>query len=164
MKIHLVGRVAAAVLVVGAMGSMLATAQTDVAKAVSDRQDAMKSMGGTLFGPINKVVRGEEPAANAAEPAAKLDQLAQSLVRLFPPGSGREAVPTTRARPDVWSDSATFLAAAQSFAAETAKLSVAAKSGNLDAIKAQFGPTAQACGGCHEARPADGGKFRFPRQ
>jgi cytochrome c556 len=163
MKIGFIGRVAAALVVIGASSSLLAVAQTDVAKAVNDRQDAMKQMGALMFGGVNKVVRGEEPPANATDPAAKLDQIAQSLPRLFPSGSGREAVAATRARPEVWSNKAEFDAAAQRFAAETAKLAAAARTGDLDAIKAAFGPAAQACGGCHEARPADGGKFRFPR-
>jgi cytochrome c556 len=163
MNLGQIGRLVAAVLVIGASGSLLAVAQTDVAKAVSERQDAMKQMGGLLFGGISKVVRGEEPPANAAAPAEKLDQIAHSLPRLFPAGSGREAVPTTRAKPDVWSNRAEFEAAAKRLADETAKLSAAAKTGNLDAIKAAFGPATQACGGCHEARAADGGKFRFAR-
>jgi cytochrome c556 len=35
--------------------------------------------------------------------------------------------------------------------AETAKLASAAKTGNLDAIKAAFGATAASCKACHDA-------------
>ena len=163
MNIGLVGRVFAAVVSVGVGCATFAWAQTDQAKVVTERQDAMKGMGGALFGQIGKVVRGEDPVTAASEPAAKLDQLAQSLPRLFPNGSGREAAPATRARPEVWSDSTEFQEAAKRFAAETSKLADVAKRNDLEAIKAQFAATTRACGGCHEARPADGGKFRFPR-
>jgi cytochrome c556 len=39
--------------------------------------------------------------------------------------------------------------AARKFEDETAKLAAAAKTGDLNAIKAQFGPAANTCKGCH---------------
>jgi cytochrome c556 len=139
-------------------------AQTNVAKLVEDRQAVMGSMGRELFQGVNRVVRGEQPIETAVAPAEAVSRHAQQLISLFPAGSGREAAPATRARPEVWSNRAEFEAAARKFAEESAKLADAAKSGNVETLRAQFGPTASACGGCHEARPADGGKFRFPRQ
>jgi cytochrome c556 len=42
-----------------------------------------------------------------------------------------------------------FMQAARKLENETAKLAAAAKTGDLDAVKAQFGATAQTCKGCH---------------
>jgi cytochrome c556 len=39
--------------------------------------------------------------------------------------------------------------AARKFETETAKLATDAKAGDLNAVKAQFGATAQTCKGCH---------------
>eukprot|EP01036_Dinobryon_divergens_P039486 gene39486-52052_t len=38
-----------------------------------------------------------------------------------------------------------------SFVPKTGKLLVAAKAGNIDALKAQFGPTAASCKACHDS-------------
>ena len=56
----------------------------------------------------------------------------------------------TRAKPKIWTDNDKFVAAATKMQEEMAKLNVAAKSGNLDQIKAAFGPVGQACKACHD--------------
>ena len=45
--------------------------------------------------------------------------------------------------------------------AETDAIGAAAKSGNLDAVKAQWLKVAEACGACHGGPAKSGGKFRF---
>jgi cytochrome c556 len=47
---------------------------------------------------------------------------------------------------------------------ESAKLVVAANSGDLEAFKAQSPMVGQACSGCHEGSGKKGGKFRFPKE
>jgi cytochrome c556 len=56
----------------------------------------------------------------------------------------------TKAKPEIWTDRAKFDAAAGKMQEEMAKLNVAAKSGNLDAIKAGVGATGKACKACHD--------------
>jgi cytochrome c556 len=56
----------------------------------------------------------------------------------------------TKAKPEIWTDRAKFDAAASKMQEEMAKLNVAAKSGNLDAIKAGVGATGKACKACHD--------------
>jgi len=46
---------------------------------------------------------------------------------------------------------AKFREASEKAMAETAKLAAAAKTGNLDAMKAAFGATAGSCKACHDA-------------
>ncbi len=56
----------------------------------------------------------------------------------------------TRAKPEVWSEPAKFKGHADKLQAETAKLAAAAKTGNLDNLKASFGSTAGTCKACHD--------------
>jgi cytochrome c556 len=83
---------------------------------------------------------------------------------LFPAGSAAGEVPGSRAKQEVWTNAAEFKAAADQLIAETGKLVEAAKSGDIETFKAQFGPTGKSCGGCHEGRGSEGGKFRTPRE
>ena len=57
----------------------------------------------------------------------------------------------SKAKPDVWTDKAKFDQGAEKMMTEVAKLNVAAKAGNLDALKAAFGETAKTCKACHDA-------------
>jgi len=50
----------------------------------------------------------------------------------------------------VFAQQAEFKAGAQTFEASTAKLVSVSESGDLNAIKAQFGEVAKSCKGCHE--------------
>jgi len=56
----------------------------------------------------------------------------------------------TRAKPEIWKESAKFKEASDKMQAEIVKLNVAAKAGNLDALKAAFGPAAASCKACHD--------------
>ena len=56
----------------------------------------------------------------------------------------------TRAQPDIWTEQAKFKEAADKMQAEVAKLDAAAKTGNLDSIKAAVGPVGQSCKACHD--------------
>jgi len=56
----------------------------------------------------------------------------------------------TRARAEVWSENAKFTAAAQKMQGEVSKLAAAAKTGNLDNLKAAFSPAANTCKACHD--------------
>ena len=57
----------------------------------------------------------------------------------------------TKADPKIWTERDKFNAAATKMQEEMAKLNVAAKGGNLDAIKAAVGETGKSCKGCHDA-------------
>lgn len=56
----------------------------------------------------------------------------------------------TKAEPKIWAEKDKFNAAASKMQEEMAKLNVAAKGGNLDAIKAAVGDTGKACKACHD--------------
>jgi cytochrome c556 len=57
----------------------------------------------------------------------------------------------TKAEPKIWAERDKFNAAAAKMQEEMAKLNVAAKGGNLDAIKAAAGETGKSCKACHDA-------------
>lgn len=56
----------------------------------------------------------------------------------------------TKAEPKIWAEMDKFRAAAGKMQEEMAKLNVAAKGGNLDAIKAAVGDTGKSCKACHD--------------
>ena len=56
----------------------------------------------------------------------------------------------TKAEPKIWTERDKFNAAATTLQEAMAKLNVAAKGGNLDAIKAAVGDTGKACKACHD--------------
>lgn len=57
----------------------------------------------------------------------------------------------TRAKPEIWKESAKFKEAADKFQAEVAKVNAATKTGNLDNLKAAFGTAGSSCKACHDS-------------
>ncbi len=57
----------------------------------------------------------------------------------------------TRAKPEIWKESAKFKEAADKFQVEVAKVNAAAKTGNLDNLKAAFGSAGSSCKACHDS-------------
>jgi cytochrome c556 len=56
----------------------------------------------------------------------------------------------TKAKPEIWSERDKFNAAAGKMQVEVVKLSAAAKSGNLDQVKAAVGEVGKSCKACHD--------------
>src|SRR5205814_6062766 len=56
----------------------------------------------------------------------------------------------TKAKPEIWSEPDKFKAAATKMQEEVTKLNAAAKTGNIDQIKAAVGDTGKSCKGCHD--------------
>jgi cytochrome c556 len=116
--------------------------------AVKYRKAALTVMA-AHFGRVGAMVQGRVPFDAAA--AQSNIEIATMMSKLpftaFGPGTD---IGDTRAKPNVWTDNAKFVAAATKMQDEMAKLNVAAKSGNLDQIKAAFGPVGQACKACHD--------------
>ena len=116
--------------------------------AIKYRKSALTIMA-THFGRVGAMVAGRAPFdANAAAANAAI---AESMSKLpwaaFVEGSGTG---DTKAKPEIWSDNAKFKAAAEKMQGEMSKLAAAAKTGNLDNIKAAFGPVGGACKACHD--------------
>jgi cytochrome c556 len=116
--------------------------------AVKYRKAAFTVMG-AHFGRIGAMSAGRVPF-DAAAAAANADLVA-TMSKLPFAGFG-EGTNTgdTRAKPEIWTNRAKFDAAAVKMQEELAKLNVAAKGGNLDAIKTAFGAAGQSCKACHD--------------
>ncbi len=116
--------------------------------AVKYRKAAFTVMA-THFGRVGAMVQGKVPFdAAAAQANIEIATMMSKLpFTAFGPGTD---VGETRAKPIIWSDNAKFVAAATKMQDEMAKLNVAAKTGNLDQIKAAFGPVGQSCKACHD--------------
>jgi cytochrome c556 len=56
----------------------------------------------------------------------------------------------TKAKPEIWKQTAKFKEAAEKFQVESAKLAAAAKTGKEDAFKTAFSATAGTCKACHD--------------
>lgn len=141
-----------------------AMAQTAVAVA-KERKEMMGSLWPSYYKDLNAVAAGQDTNIAASSTKAQAASAAvKKLAGLFPPGTGRDAAPETRSTPEVWSQRAEFEAAFAALVSETDKLGEAAKSGSLDAFKAQWAAVGKACGGCHGGLIKSGGKFRFEAQ
>ncbi len=137
-------------------------AQTGPAQAVKERVQIMKSLWPEYYLDMSRAARGENTdfAAVSAKAAGASEALKKAGL-LFTPGSGHDAVPESRAKPEIWSQKAEFDAALSALITETNAMGEAAKSGNVEAIKAQYAKIGKACAGCHGGPTKSGGKFRL---
>lgn len=118
-------------------------------------EDAIKYRKASLtvmaahFGRVGAMASGRAPydAKAAAENADIAAAMAKLPWAAFTEGSDKG---DTRAKPEIWKDSAKYKEAADKMQAEMVKLSAAAKAGNVDALKTAFGPAAATCKGCHD--------------
>lgn len=119
--------------------------------AIKYRQSAMFIIGQNT-GRIGAMAQGKVPfdAKVAADSAATMEFMAKLPWGAFGDGTDKGANPT-RAKAEIWTDKAKFTEFAEKLQAETTKLSTAAKTGNLDNIKAAMGGVGGTCKGCHDA-------------
>jgi cytochrome c556 len=114
--------------------------------AVQYRQSAM-FIQSQHFGRIAAMANGRVPFDAAAATANA--ELVATVSKLPWPAfaSGTEG---GKAKPEIWKEQAKFKELSDKLQAETDKLLVAAKGGNLDAIKAQVAQTGDTCKTCHD--------------
>jgi cytochrome c556 len=136
-----------------AMGLVLpcASAQAQFARlndAVKYRQAAFQVMS-THVQRIGAMAKGDapfdKPAAEAQ--AAIIELLSRQLSSAFPPGSD---MAPSKAKPEVWQDAAQFKTHGDQLQSASSKLSGAARSGDLIALKAAFNTLSQTCKACHD--------------
>ena len=101
------------------------------------------------FGRLGAMANGRTPydAKMAAENADVVLTLSKLPWAAFGEGTDKG---DTRAKPEIWKEAAKYKDAADKMQAEIGKLNVAAKSGNIDALKAAFGAAAASCKACHD--------------
>jgi cytochrome c556 len=125
------------------------SAQAQFAKpedAIKYRQSALSVMG-THTGRLGAMVSGRVPfdAKVAQENAQVIATVAALPWQGF--GAGTEG---GKAKANIWTDAAKFKANSDKLAADAGRLDAAAKSGNLDQIRAAFAAYAGNCKTCHD--------------
>ncbi len=140
----------AAALSCGLLSALPACAQFAKAEdAIKYRKAAMTVMA-NHFGRVGAMANGKVPfdAQVAADNAEVVLMMSKLPFDAFGPGTDQGQ---TRAKPQLWTEMDTFKAGATKMQEEVAKLNVAARSGNLDAMKAAFGEVGKSCKACHDA-------------
>lgn len=101
------------------------------------------------FGRIGAMANGRVPfdAKVAADNAAIVETMSKLPWAAFGAGTDKG---DTRALPVVWSEAGKFKQGADKMQAEVAKLAAAARTGNLESVKAAFGAAGQTCKACHD--------------
>lgn len=141
---------AAALLAAAAAVSLPAAAQFAKAEdAINYRQSAFAVLG-HHFGRLGAMANGKMPydAAVAAADGDVIAAVSALPFTGFVPGT--EKGHGTKVRPQAWKELPKFKEMEQKMITEVGKVSVAAKSGNLDQLKAAFGPASQTCKACHD--------------
>jgi cytochrome c556 len=116
--------------------------------AIRYRQGAFRVMA-AHFGALGAMANNRAPfdAQAAARHGDVLAVVSHLPLNGFVTGSDKG---DTRAKPEIWAEQAKFRAAGDKMTAEVGKLAAAAKTGNLDNIKATFGAAAGTCKACHD--------------
>ena len=145
---NLIALIAAAV--VGATLALPAAAQFQKPEDAIKYRKAAFSVMATHFGRLGAMANGRIPFD--AKAAADNADIALTMSKLpyvaFTEGSDKG---DTKAKPEIWTEGDKFRASAAKMQEEMVKLNAAAKTGNVDSLKAAFGPTAAACKACHDA-------------
>ena len=121
--------------------SQLALAQEKTAFQ-KERNAQMKILGQSM----GKLKRASNTAAMRA-PAAAISNATKKLTTMWPAGSGG---PATRAKAEIWSNSADFNAKMEAMQSAADALIQAAAGSDLGAARAAFGGVGRTCGGCHK--------------
>lgn len=116
--------------------------------AIKYRKAAFTVMA-THFGRVAAMANGRIPFdAKAAADNAEIATIASKLPYAgFIEGTDKGE---TKAEPKIWTEMDKFKGAASKMQEEMAKLNVAAKTGNIDTIKAAVGETGKSCKACHD--------------
>lgn len=118
--------------------------------AIKYRQSALFVMQQN-FSRVAAMASGKAPfdAKVAADSAAVAEFASKLPWAGF--GEGTDKGRENRAKAEIWSDKAKFNDYAEKMQLEMGKLSVAAKSGNIDSIKQAVGGVGGSCKTCHDA-------------
>lgn len=137
------------------LAAAAAALATPAAAQFAKPEDAVKYRQSSLFvmaqhfGRIGAMANGRVPydAKAAVDNAEVVAEMAKLPWAGFGPGTDKLS---PKAKPEIWTEQAKFKDHADKLVAESGKLLAAAKTNNLDNLKAAFGPTAATCKACHD--------------
>jgi len=136
-------------LLVASVMSVPVMADDDPAeRALEYRQGVYNAMAWS-FGPMAAMVKGKMPydAALFTLHAERVAFLSHLPLEGFIPDS---RVGDTTAKQDVWDNADDFKLRMEEMISEAGKLATVSQSGDLDAIRPQFGALGKSCKGCHD--------------
>lgn len=141
-------------LAAGAMATGLVVSAA-IAGPIEDRQESMKRQGAvmTVIADILKGQREFDPAV-VKEQGELLASLFEHDKTLFPEGSDKGDVETW-AKPEIWTDNATFMKLLDDGIAAANELAAVTEKAALGPVLGKIGK--EVCTGCHE-------KFRRPKE
>ncbi len=120
---------------------------TDVAAFMKARHENYEMLGANMK-VLQDNFRAETPdMAAATAAAANVKLFADAMGAWFPAGTGPDSGIESEAKANIWTDRATFDAAAVKLQEESAKLAAAT---DAAAFKAQFPATGGTCKNCHD--------------
>ena len=133
------------------MAVLACPAQAQFAK----QEDAIKYRKNSLFvmqqhwARVGAMATGKVPfdAKQAQDNMEVVSSLAKLPWAAFGEGTDKG---DTRAKPEIWKESAKFKDAADKFQVEVAKVNAAAKTGNIDSLKTAFASASGSCKACHD--------------
>jgi cytochrome c556 len=139
-----------AVALFGALTGLNAHAQFQKPEdAIKYRQSVMTVMANHL-GRVGAMAQGRVPfdAKAAADNASIVVTMSKLPWVAF--GEGTDKGAPTRAKPEIWKDQAKVKDLSSQMMSEAEKFEAAAKTGNLDNIKAALGSLGKNCKACHD--------------
>lgn len=140
-----------------ALGACLVGLSAPASAQFAKSEDAIKYRQNALFvmsqhvGRVGAMASGRAPydAKLAAESAAIIADMAKLPWAGFGPGTDKGG--NTKAKAEIWTEQVKFTESSDRLIAESGKLALAAKTGNLDSLKVAFAATADTCKSCHDA-------------
>lgn len=133
-----------------ALASLPAAAQFQKPEdAIKYRQSVMTIQGNHL-GRVGAMAQGRVPFDAGAAAANAQVVVMTSKLPWVAFGDGTDKGMPNRAKPEIWKEQAKFKDLQGKLQAEAEKLEAAAKSGNLDSVKAAVGEVGKVCKACHD--------------
>jgi len=144
---RLLAYIALSTLIAAPLSAQAQFARVD--DAVKYRQAAFQVLS-THINRVGAVVKSDMPfdKSTVEVNVAIIELLSKQLWTAFPAGSD---TPHSKSKPEIWKEMDKFKASADKLQVDVGQLSVAAKSGDLNALKTAFGSVTQTCKGCHDS-------------
>jgi cytochrome c556 len=140
------GLILAGVLTLGVVSAV--QAQTAPVDVIATRQAGYDLMASAL-GAVNLGVKANVEVKSFAGAGSAMAAWAKQIPSLFPPGSDKGSRPT-KAKPEIWTDWATFEKDAAALDTASTKLVELAKANDTAGFTAQLKVVGAACGACHK--------------
>ena len=118
------------------------------------RHDGMEQIGKDTKALSRELKAGSPNLSVVRAAAADIDRLSHEASGWFPLGTGPD-VAKTRAKPDIWQNAQDFSSKLHNFQVAAGAFDVAARSGDVGAIKARASDLGGACKACHDKYRAE---------